>query len=97
MLLTFDVEMFTVNVEVPDIDGQLDDLEANLGINHWAADLEEIDGVKMTISGDREALAQTLRDRVDDIDNAEHSSPSRRLDFSKLTGISTNNFEATIG
>ncbi len=46
--------------------------------------------------GHREALAQTLRDRVDDIDNAGCSGPSRRMDFIKLTGISTNNSEATI-
>ncbi len=96
VLSTLDVEMFTVDVEVPDMDGQLDALEANLGINHWAADLEEIDGVKMTILGHSEALAQTLHDRVNDIDNAEHSGPSRRSDFSKLTRISTNNSEATI-
>jgi hypothetical protein len=39
-LSTFNVETFTVDVEVPDADGQLNDLEANLGINHWAANLE---------------------------------------------------------
>ncbi len=95
-LSTFDVETFTVDVEVPNKDGQLYDLEADLGINHWAADLEEIDGVKMTISGHREALAQTLHDPVDDIDDAERSGPSRRTDFSKLRGNSTNNSQATI-
>jgi hypothetical protein len=95
-LLTFDVEMCTVDVEVPNVDRQLNDLKANLGITHWAADLEEIDEVKMTISGHREALAQTLHDHVNDIDNAEHSGPSRRTDFSISTGNSTNNSEATI-
>ncbi len=95
-LLTFHMDRFTVDVEVPDVDGQLNDLEANLGINHWAADLEEIDGVKMTILGYREAFKQTLRDPDNDIDDAEHSSPSRRTDFSKLMGNFTNNSKATI-
>jgi hypothetical protein len=33
-LSTFNVETFTVYVEVSDVDGQLNDLEANLGTNH---------------------------------------------------------------
>ncbi len=42
-----------------------------------------------------EALAMTLRNCPDDIDNADHSGPSCRSGFSQSTGNSTNNSDAT--
>jgi hypothetical protein len=70
---TFDVGTLTVMTKYGDVDGQLDSLEAGFGIDQWAADLDEVDGTRMTVSGHREALAQTLCDRVDDMDNANRN------------------------
>jgi hypothetical protein len=50
----------------------------------------------MTISGHREELAQTLRDRAKDVDNTNQSGPSLRTNYSVSTGNSTNNSDATI-
>jgi hypothetical protein len=43
----------------------------------------------------KEALETTLRDRIDDIDDADCSGPSCWTDFSQSTGNSTNNTDAT--
>jgi hypothetical protein len=37
----------------------------------------------------------TLRDRIDDVDDAAHSGPSHRTNFSQSTRNSTNNSDAT--
>ncbi len=58
--------------------------------------LEELDGTRMLISGHREELAQTLRDWVDDVNNANCSGPSCRTNFAGSTGNSTRNSQATI-
>jgi hypothetical protein len=80
-----------------DVDEQLDGIEAKLGIDQcWEANYEEGGGSRVDVVSHREALAQTLRDRVEDIDDADRSGPSRRTDFSCSTGNSTNNLEATI-
>ena len=68
-----------------------------MGINQgWATDMEDNDGVQVDVVGHKEALAMTLRDRVEDIDDADRSGPSRRSDFSPSTGNSTNNLDAMI-
>ncbi len=95
-LSTFGVATLMVYTEYGNVDEQLEHIKANLGTNQWFADSEEVGGVKMTISGNKEALAQTLRDPVDNIDNADRNGPSWRINFSCLTGNSTNNSEATI-
>ncbi len=66
----FDVNMLTVITKYSDVYNQLDDLEANFEINQWAADAKDLDGTRMTISGHREALAQSLHGRAKDVDNA---------------------------
>ena len=93
---TFNVENYTVNVEVPDVDGRLDDLERELGLDSWEADTEEIDGIKMTFTGHKQAVSKTLRDRPDDIFDCDRSGASRRTDFSQSTGNSTNNSDASV-
>jgi hypothetical protein len=66
----FDVNRLTVITKYSDVDDQLDELKANFGIDQWAADAKDLDGTRMTISGHREALAQTLRDHAKDVDDA---------------------------
>jgi hypothetical protein len=61
--------MLTVITKYSYVDDQLDDLKADLGIDQWAADSDELDGTKMT-SGYREVLAQTLRKQAEDVDDA---------------------------
>ena len=92
----FDVDTLTVIADVPDVDGRLDDLEAELGINQWTADIEEGDGIKMSFTEHKEMVSKTLRDQPDDIFDADHSGPSRRTDFTHSTGNSTNNSDASI-
>ena len=58
----FDVDTLTVIADVPDVDGRLDDLEAELGIDQWTADIEEGDGIKMSFTGHKEMVSKTLRD-----------------------------------
>jgi hypothetical protein len=96
-LSSFDPETLTVHTRYGDVDEQLEGVEAELGIDQeWAADLEAETSNRVDVEGHREALAQTLRDRVEDIDDADRSGPSRRTDFSCSTGNSTNNSEATV-
>jgi hypothetical protein len=68
--LEFNVNTMMVITKYSDVDDQLDDLEANFGIHQWVADAKELNGMRMTISGHREALAQTLQDCANDVDNA---------------------------
>jgi hypothetical protein len=49
----------------------------------------------VNVVGHKDTLETTLRDRIDDIDDADRSGPSRRTDFSQSTGNSTNNTDAT--
>jgi hypothetical protein len=87
----------TIHTRYGDVDEQLNGVEAKLGIDQgWAADLEEDGTSRIDVVGHREALAQTLCNRVEDIDDADCSGPSRRTDFSCSTGNSTNNSEATV-
>ena len=92
----FDAETLTVISDSPDVDGRLDDLEAELGIDQWTADFEKGDGTTISFTGHKEAVSKTLRDRPDDIFDADHSGPSRRTDFTHSTGNSTNNSDASI-
>jgi hypothetical protein len=59
-LSTFDVATLMVYMEYGNVDEQLKHIKANLRINQWLADSEEVSGVKMTISRHKEALAQIL-------------------------------------
>ena len=93
---SFDVKTLTVEVDIPDVDGRLDQLELDLGLNSWAADSEEIDGIRMSFTGHKVAVSKTLRDRPDDIFDCDRSGPSRRTDFSQSTGNSTNNSDSSV-
>ncbi len=57
--------------------------------------MEGDDGQMVNVVGHKEALETTLRDRIDDIDDADCSGPSHCTDFSQSTGNSTNNTDAT--
>jgi hypothetical protein len=93
----FDVKTLTVDTKFGDVDKQLNGIEVELERNQfWEADFEEGDGNGVDIIGHRELLAQTLCNRVDDVDDADCSGPSRRRYFSCSTGNSTNNSTATI-
>ncbi len=93
---TFDPITMTVEAEVGDPDGQLEGVESELGINRdWEVDMEGDDGRTVNVVGHKEALEMTLRDRIDDIDNADRSGPSCCTDFSQSTENSTNNTDAT--
>jgi hypothetical protein len=84
-------------VEFGDSDGQLEGVESELGIDRdWEADMEGDYGRMVYIVGHKEALEMTLRDWINDIDNADRSGLSRRTDFSQSTGNSTNNTDATM-
>ncbi len=91
----FVVATLTVETEYADVDDQLDSLETDFGMDQWAANQEQEGGPQVAITGHREALAQSLRDQVNDIDDADRSGPSRRTGFSNSTGNSTVNSEAT--
>jgi hypothetical protein len=92
----FDIETLTVIANIPDVDSRLDNLEAKLGIDQWTADIEKGDGITISFTGHKEAVSKTLRDRPDNIFDADHSGPSRRTDFTHSTGNSTNNSDASI-
>jgi hypothetical protein len=85
----FDSITLTVDTAYANDDQLLEGVEADLGIDQvWEADKEEIKGVAVNIVGHHEALAMSLRDRVD-IDDADRSGPSCWSDFSHSTGNST--------
>jgi hypothetical protein len=73
-----------VQTGLDDKDDQLESVKADLGIDQgWQADLKQDAGATVDVVGNREAeaLAMTLRDRPDDIDNTDHSGPSCRSGF----------------
>jgi hypothetical protein len=87
----------TVKTTFGDIDEQLDSVEANPRNDQgWTADLEDKDRDRVDVVGSHKALAMTLRDCIEDVDDAAHSGPSHRLDFLHSTGNLTNTLEATI-
>jgi hypothetical protein len=74
--LEFDPLTLTVMTTFGDVDEQLESVEADLGINQgWNADSKGNKGNKFNLVGHCEALAMTLRDRVEDVDDAAHSGP----------------------
>ncbi len=78
-----------------DSDEQLDSVEADLGIDQgWEADSKVFRGTRVDVVGHQEALAMTLRDRIEDVDDAACSGPSCCSNFSHSTGNSTNNSDA---
>jgi hypothetical protein len=96
-LSRFDAATMTIHTQFGDVDKQLDGVKADLGIDQgWQADLEVDGTIRVNVVGHREALSQILLDRVEDVNNADRSRPSRRTDFSCSTGNSTNNSEGTI-
>jgi hypothetical protein len=71
-------------------------VEEDLGIDQgWNVDSELGDDSRVEIISHQEVLVMTLRDRIDDVDDADHSGPSRRTNFSQSTGNSANNSNAT--
>jgi hypothetical protein len=93
----FYVEILSVDTRFGDVDKQLNGIEVELEINQCCeVDFEERDGNRVDVIGHRKVLAQTLRNRVGDVDDADHSGLSRRMNFSCSTGISTYNWDATI-
>jgi hypothetical protein len=92
---TFDPETLAIVEEFGDTDEQLESMESDLGIDQgWLADMEEGKGGRLSIEGHQEVLEQTLRDHIEDVDNAACSRASRRSNFSQSTGNSTNNLTA---
>jgi hypothetical protein len=92
----FDSTTLTVTTTFGDVNEQLESIEADLGIDQdWYTDLEGDNGNKVDLIGHQEALAMMLRNRVEDVDNAVCSGPSRRSNFSQSTGNSTNNSKDT--
>jgi hypothetical protein len=92
----FDETTLTVMTKYGDVDDQLDNFEANFGIDQQTADLEKVDNTRVVISGYKEALTQTLRIRAEDADDTNCRAPSCRANFTSWTGNSTSNSEATI-
>jgi hypothetical protein len=73
---TCDPITLTVNTAYADDNQLLEGVEADLGIDQgWEADKEEIGGVAVNVVGHREALAMSLRDRID-INDTDCSGPS---------------------
>ncbi len=71
-------------------------MEEDLGINQgWNADTELGDDSRVDLIGHREALAMTLRDWIENVDDAARSGPSHRTNFSQSTRNSTSNSDAT--
>ena len=67
----FDPDTLAVKTTFGDVDEQLDRIEEDLGIDQgWTADLEPAGALRVDLVGHREALAMTLRDRVEDADDA---------------------------
>jgi hypothetical protein len=92
---TFDPETLAVAAEFGNTNEQLESMESDLGIDQgWLADVEEGKGGRLSIEGLQEVLEQTLRDCIEDVDNAACSGASRRSDFSQSTVNSTNNSTA---
>jgi hypothetical protein len=87
---TFDPDTLTVEAEFGDTDKQLESMESDLGIDQgWLADMEEGKGGQLAVVGHQEALEKTLRDRIEDVDDAACSGASRRSTFLQSMGNST--------
>ncbi len=85
-----------MEAEFGNLDGHLEGVELELGINrYWEADMERDGGQVVNAVGYKEALETTLQDCINDINDAFHTGPSRWTDFSQSTGNSTNNTDAT--
>ena len=79
------------------MDKQLESCKVDLGINQgWQADAEEGDSSRVDLVGHQEALEMTLKDWIEDVDDAARSGQFRCSDFLQSTGNSTNNTDATI-
>ena len=94
----FDPITLIVKTTFGNVDEQFEWVEEDLGINQgWNVDTELGDDSRVDLIGhqDQEALAMTLRDWIDDVDDAARSGPSRQTDFLQSTGNSTNNSNAT--
>ncbi len=92
----FDPITLIVKTTFGDVDEQLEWMAEDLGIDQgWNADTELGDDSRVDLIGHQEALVMTLRDRIDNVDDAARSGPSRRTDFSQSTRDSTNNSDAT--
>jgi hypothetical protein len=93
---TFDPATLVVVTEFGEMDEQLESMEADLGIDQgWEVDREASNGRGFSVNGYQAAMEKTLRDPIEDINDADLSSSSRRSDFSQSTGNSTNNLTAT--
>jgi hypothetical protein len=80
-----------------EVNEQLENIKANLGINQgWNADLEEDAGTRVDVVLHQEALTMTLCNCIEDMEDATRSGSSCQSDFSPLIGISTNNSKATV-
>jgi hypothetical protein len=87
--LTFDPDTLTVEAEFGDTDEQLESMESDLGIDQgWLADMEEGKGGQLAVVGHQEALEKTLRDRIEDNDDAACSGASRCSNFLQSMGDS---------
>jgi hypothetical protein len=74
----FNSTTLTVTTTFRDVNKQLESIEVVLGIDQgWYAGLEGDNGNKADLIGHWEALMMTLQDRVEDVDNAVCSGPSR--------------------
>ncbi len=92
---TFDPETLAVAAEFGNTDKQLEIMESDLRIDQgWLADMEEGKGGRLSIQGHQEVLEQTLRDHIEDVDDAACSGASRCSYFSQSMGNSTNNSTA---
>ena len=79
-----------------DVNEQLERVEEDLGIKQgWNANTELGEESRVDLIGHQEALAMTLRDPIEDVDDAARSGLSRWTNFFQSTGKSTNNSNAT--
>ena len=88
----FDPVTLTVQARFHDNEADLDKAELAFGIDQeWIADDEGV-----TTSAPMEGMEMMLRDKIDDVDDADRSGPSRRSDYDGMSsGNSTLNSSAT--
>jgi hypothetical protein len=92
---TFDPANLVVDTEFGETDEQLESMEADLGIDQgWEVDRKVGDSRGFAVNGYQAAMEMTFGDRIEDINDADRSRPSRRSDFSQSTRNSTNNSTA---
>jgi hypothetical protein len=74
----FDPATLILKTRFGDVDEQLERVETNPGINQgWYVDLEDKEtGTRVDVVGHHKALEMTLRNRIEDVDNAYRSGPS---------------------